>query len=139
MTVYVLTRTELGDVPAGTIGRAGEIDPRTCTVPVAFNHTQATLALEVLRQAVTILAPKAWRAVLQYRDGRRRPAVLPADPQTFDPPPEWRVPEQRQPKASFLAAGAGPAEAAAVEHVTFRRSHIPEASTTWVYREERQP
>lgn len=135
MTRYVMTRSDVGEIPARTIGRVGSVDAASMRITVLFNDGAGCwLDPEAFRLWLFELRPKAWKADL-YRTGMGlwRRVVLPADPVTFDPPAQWRVPISVAPRDMFVSGAAMPSST--MEVLTFDRVRIPEASDVWTYRE----
>lgn len=129
MTRYVLTKEQLGDVPPFTVGTA-VLNPETFTVALKFNFCIAHVSLEAFGRVATVISPTLWKARLRYRNGREIHLRVAANPYTGDPPPEWFVPKPPEPPFVHSDGYILP-----LEVVTFRCSHIPEASDTWIYEE----
>lgn len=129
MTRYVLTKEQIGDVPPFTVGTLEDISLERFEAVIKFNFCKVRISLEALGHLVSHIAPTLWKARLCYRDGREAQVRMGANPYTGDPPPEWFVPVP--PKNFFTAPG----DFLPMEVITFRCSHIPEASDTWIYEE----
>jgi hypothetical protein len=132
VTRYVMTKVELGLIPAGTIGRAEPLDFAHHTIDLHFNDGAVyRIVGEIYDRVVFELRPTAWKADL-YDGTRWRRVVLPADPVTFDPPEQWRVPVLRELHEPFTTTDA--ALTSTMDILTFDRVRIPESSDVWFYR-----